>query len=159
MAGPHAEQELELSVLDRLINLDPRNRIEVEPLRAVRLRDVKAALKRDLEWLLNSRVPPIDIPIGSEASKSMLCFGLPDFTHFSLENPKHTEALEFAITEAIRRFEPRLIEVAVTLSPGSALNREVNFRIDAMLRVEPNPEPVYYDSRLRLSTRDFVIED
>ena len=48
--------------------------------------------------------------------------------------------------------------VAVSLPEGDALRRGVRFRIDGLLRVEPAPEPVTFDSTLRLPTKDFVVE-
>src|SRR5215472_18233822 len=44
-----------LSVLDRLIDRDPKTRSEVPMSRAQSLRELKFALKRDLERLLNTR--------------------------------------------------------------------------------------------------------
>src|ERR1022692_61546 len=44
-----------LSVLDRLIDKDPKVSMEVPLTRAQSLRELKIAIKRDLEWLLNTR--------------------------------------------------------------------------------------------------------
>ena len=35
--------------------------------------------------------------------------------------------------------------------------RAIHFRIDAMLKVEPEPEPVTFDSLLKLDTKSFVV--
>ena len=45
----------------------------------------------------------------------------------------------------------------MTLEPGRELERAVKFRIDAMLRVDPEPEPVTFDSVLDLSSRSFQV--
>jgi hypothetical protein len=56
--GARAKSDLlvTLSVFDRLIDRDPRNRLAEEAMtRAQSVRELKNALRRDLEWLLNSR--------------------------------------------------------------------------------------------------------
>ena len=55
MARRDATGPVTLSVLDRLIDRDPKNRSEIPYTRAQSLRELKLALKRDLEWLLNTQ--------------------------------------------------------------------------------------------------------
>ncbi|QDV32769.1 type VI secretion system baseplate subunit TssE [Tautonia plasticadhaerens] len=160
MARPEPDQPLLPSVLDRLIDLEPGTTTEARPRASARLEELKRSVRRDLEWLLNSRRLLASPPPGAEhAPRSLLSFGLPDFSHVSLENSEHREALRRTVEEAISRFEPRLMAVEVTMPEGDALRRGVRFRIEGLLRVEPSPEPVSFDSTLRLPTRDFVVED
>ena len=55
MARALGETTITISVLDRLIDLEPESRAENQLSRSQSLRLVKAAVRRDLEWLLNSR--------------------------------------------------------------------------------------------------------
>jgi type VI secretion system protein ImpF len=53
--------QVTISVFDRLIDNDPRTSVEAAPTRAETVRRLRAAVRRDIEWLLNSRriaVPP-----------------------------------------------------------------------------------------------------
>jgi type VI secretion system protein ImpF len=160
MSRPTPDQPLLPSVLDRLIDLDPGTTTEAEARSSSRIEELKQSVRRDLEWLLNSRRLLASPPPGAlHAPNSLLSFGLPDFSHVSLENSEHRESLRRTVEEAIGRFEPRLIAVEVTMPEGDALRRGIRFRIEGLLRVEPNPEPVSFDSTLRLPTRDFVVED
>ena len=54
------EPTTQLSVLDRLIDYDPRSQAERQLTWAQSVQVVKTAVQRDLEWLLNTRrvVPP-----------------------------------------------------------------------------------------------------
>jgi type VI secretion system protein ImpF len=52
------EQSVSLSFLDRLIDLDPKVASDGPPSRAKSVRQLKASLRRDLEWLLNTRRRP-----------------------------------------------------------------------------------------------------
>ena len=47
---------------------------------------MKAALRRDLEWLLNTRRNPEPAPESmAELSQSLFNYGLPDFSALSIE--------------------------------------------------------------------------
>jgi len=159
MARPAAQQKLVVSILDRLIDQGPAGlpSSQVEPSRELAL--IKASVKRDLEWLLNSRQPLFDPPADlRHIRQSLLTFGLPDFTVASLNSTKDQDVLRRAIEETVRRFEPRLADVTVRLEAGHEFDRSLRFRIDGMLQVDPEPEPVTFDSVLQLNTRDFVVQ-
>ena len=159
MARPAAHLKLVVSILDRLIDQEHGGAPSslVEPSRDLAL--IKASVKRDLEWLLNSKQPLFDPPADlRHIRRSLLTFGLPDFTSASLSSTKDQDVLRRTIEETVRRFEPRLANVTVRLEAGREFDRSLRFRIDGMLQVDPVPEPVTFDSVLQLNTRDFVVE-
>jgi type VI secretion system protein ImpF len=143
--------------LDRLI---PKADSSPRAGRNFGLPELRAAVRRDLEVLLNTRVelpetPPAPFP---EAEGSLLSFGLPDFTPIDLSNADHQKGVEEAIEAAIRRFEPRLRDVRVTVDANeAAARRRLHFRIDAQLRVEPRPEPAEFDAVLELTSRQYAV--
>ena len=55
MATSEIERPVRPSVLDRLIDDDPRSNVEPPLTRSQSVRQFKTALRRDLEWLLNAR--------------------------------------------------------------------------------------------------------
>ena len=55
MARSLGETTITISVLDRLIDLEPDSRMENPLSRSQSVRLLKSAVRRDLEWLLNSR--------------------------------------------------------------------------------------------------------
>jgi type VI secretion system protein ImpF len=160
MARPVSDQKLLPSVLDRMLDDEPQASTESwdSPVRNVT--QLKRAVRRDLEWLLNAKRLAAKLPDDlRQADQSLLTFGLPDFTSSSLNSGQDQALLRRTIEEAIERFEPRLTHVKVLLEPGREFDRAVRFRIDAMLRVEPDPEPVTFDSVLELNTKAFVVQD
>lgn len=159
MPRPDPDQELLPSVLDRLIDLDPKVSSESQSYRSGRLTQLKQSVKRDLEWLLNSRRLLVEIPPGlTHLQESLLTFGLPDFTHSSISRSEDQVALRQIVESAIARFEPRLTQVNVTLVEGKQFDRTLRFRIDGILEVEPTPEAVSFDSVLQLLTKTFKLE-
>ena len=148
------------SVLDRLIDYEPE--ITREPLasRAKSLRQLKEAVKRDLEQLLNTRQPGDWLPEDlKELNNSLAAYGLPDFSSVSIKSPAEQLRLRRALEAAVTMFEPRLEDVNITLLPAGDLERSLHFRIDARLRIEPAPEPVTFDAMLQLSSGQYLVRE
>ena len=146
-------------MLDRLIDYEPE--LSREPLasRSKSLRQLKDAVKRDLEQLLNTRqsgdwLPP-DL---KELNNSLAAYGLPDFTSFSVKSPSEQDRLRLALETALTTFEPRLEDINVTILQMGDLQRSLHFRIDARLRVEPAPEPVTFDAMLQLGSGEYLVK-
>src|ERR1035438_8256687 len=98
--GPDAA--VTLSVLDRLIDDDPRTSIEAPLTRAQSVRTLRDAVRRDLEWLLNTRQVAFPPSEGfRQLNRSVYVYGLPDFTGFTLasrsEARRLTRQLQFAL--------------------------------------------------------------
>src|SRR5512142_2966216 len=115
MARWDPEQVVTQSVLDRLIDRDPESNVEASPNRAQSVRQLKASLRRDLEWLLNTRRNPEPVPDGAdELEHSLYTYGLPDITSLSYDNSRDRSRLARMIESTLRTFEPRLDRIKVT---------------------------------------------
>ena len=116
-------------------------------------------MSRDIEALLNTRRELLDgaPPEYKEVDNSLLMFGLPDFTSYSLLNPEHRKLIRRSVEEALTKFEPRLKSVRVTLEPPRKFEAALHFRIDALLRLDPAPEPVTFDAALQLGTSSYSV--
>jgi type VI secretion system protein ImpF len=149
MANSEIERPVRPSVLDRLIDDDPRSNVEPALTRSQSVRQFKTALRRDLEWLLNARRVIKPVPEECEQlARSVFTFGLPDITSMSKDSRESFEKLARMIQSAIDVFEPRLTDVTVQLREGnSKLLRDVHFVIDGILKLDPMPERVMFDTR------------
>ncbi len=126
------------SLLDRL--LDPESM-------SVRrggytVNEMIEAVRRDVEDLLNNRqlVDP-DIDAYPELSKSVFTYGIPELISRPASSGPDLDAIGRSIAEAIQRQEPRLRDVRLILlsQPGN-LERNLRFRIEGRLRIEPSPQ-------------------
>lgn len=155
MAKLRAQQPLLPSVLDRLIDEDPN--VPHEPIRPVGslLSDIKANVRRDLEWLLNTRLyHDQSLDAYPELRRSLVTYGLPDFSTVLLGSTEHREAFRATVQSAIERLEPRLSRIAVEISStGEAHDRTLYLKITAVLLVEPDPVPLLFDSRIQALDR------
>ena len=146
------------SLLDRLIDHDPGAKTESARSRVHDLRDLKQAVRRDLETLLNARSFTSNIDENlEEVNSSVAVYGLPDFTGVGSKDPAQQNRMSRAIEEAIRIFEPRFVGVKVSLEPVGTLDKQLKFRIEANLNTEPVPEPVVFDTVLELDRGQFSI--
>jgi len=143
------ERPVSLSVLDRLIDQEPERKLELPLTRAQSLRELKAAVRRDLEWLLNTRRMIVPVPDSlKELQRSLFIYGLPDISSLYLHSSDAQEILLRSIKQAVNLFEPRLLNVKVVLEPTADEARIIRFGIEGLLRIDPAPEPVIFDTVL-----------
>lgn len=149
------------SVLDRLIDTEPDNTRELPRNRVQLLWELKQSVKRDLESLLNTRVPFVAIPPKSRhLDRSLLNYGMPDLSSTTLDSSVQLEAMRRRVEQVIRDFEPRFQSVRVSFSEDSnrIFSRQIRFIIDGVLHAEPAPEAVRYDSVLLTALNQFQIQ-
>ncbi|HTH38540.1 MAG TPA: type VI secretion system baseplate subunit TssE [Pyrinomonadaceae bacterium] len=160
MSRTDHEIRLTPSILDRLLDFEPGMSKEPPRSQAQSLADLKKSVKRDLEWLLNTRHTPIEIPETlEELNESMAVYGLPDLTALSVKNPNEQNRLAKSIETALRVFEPRFINVKVSLEPINSTDRQLRFHIEAHLDIEPVPEPVSFDTVLQVGSGEFAVSE
>lgn len=159
MAPRHAERTVQPSVLDRLIDTDADRTADPPATLAQSVRDLKNAVRRDLEWLLNTRRIIEPAPAGFvELQRSLYHFGLPDITALSAGSLTARELLRRQVQEAITHYEPRLANVRVTVAQtDDGGRRELRFVVDGLLRMEPSPEQVVFDTVLEITSATFEV--
>ncbi len=160
MASIRADQPLVPSVLDRLIDDAPESNVEAARNRSQVLRELKLAVRRDLENLLNTRRRNVIPPPGlAELPRSLVTYGIPDFSGTGPSSAKDRQAFCRQLETVIVRNDPRLLTVSVVLvSNAEPADRTLRFRIDALLRSDPAPEPVVFDSTMEAATGQFAVE-
>ncbi len=158
MARTDNEVRITPSVLDRLIDFEPELSTEAPKSRSKSLRELKLSVRRDLEWLLNTRAYLGDsVDEASEVAHSLAVYGLPDFTGLSAKNPTEQKRLSKSVESVIKKFEPRFLDLKVTFEPPNNLERVFHFRVEARLDVDPAPEPIVFDTVLELGSGEFKV--
>lgn len=153
------EGPVTLSVLDRLIDQEPDRKLDPPMLRVQSLRELRAALRRDLEWLFNTRRTIEEPPEAlRELERSVYSYGIHDTSSLYLRSPKDLEFLARSIKSAITCFEPRLVGVKVTVEPSTNETPGIHFSIEGLLRMDPAPEPVFFDTLLEPSSGEYKVK-
>lgn len=159
---PRTDYEIRItpSVLDRLIDYEPNISSEPAKSRAKTLAELKQSIRRDLEWLLNTRqyIAEVDKNL-EEVPKSVAMFGLPDFTGAGVKSNAEQKRLLKQIEMAVKFFEPRFLDLKVSYEPLEGVERILKFKIEAKLDIEPTPEPVVFDTVLQIGSGNFEVKE
>lgn len=141
------EGNITSSVVDRLMDLEPREKVDPQFSRTKMLKEYRASVRRDLQWLLNTRrINESAGPEMPELRRSLFNYGLPDFSTYSLNSSVDRTELTSHIEDTIEQFEPRLREVrVVVLESESGDTRILRFKIEALLVMDPAPEQIFFD--------------
>lgn len=159
MAKRDATGPVTLSVLDRLIDRDPETRSEVAFTRAQSLRELKLGLKRDLEWLLNTRKTIDPAPESAqETTRSVYHYGFADISSKSVASSRDQSELIREMESAIALFEPRLKRARVRIEAQEGNFRTLKFVIEGLLCMDPAPEPIRFDTVLELGKGEYEIK-
>jgi type VI secretion system protein ImpF len=152
MSRTQGDVTVTLSVLDRLIDQEPNSQVEAPLSRAQSVRLLRNAIRRDLEWLLNTRRNFQDPDESmNEVNHSLYVYGLPDFSTYTMASPADQTKLLRHLVATIKLFEPRLANVRVVPQESAPSGlQQVRLRIDAMLLMDPTPEPVSFDTVIEL---------
>jgi type VI secretion system protein ImpF len=156
MAELTTSDRLQPSLLDRLIDDAPDQRVESRDRRVMSMRQLRAAVLRDLGWLLNCPSRPLDDEIHQFplVAKSVLNFGLPDLTGLTVSGIR-AGRLERMVQDAITNFEPRItrrtLVVRATDVTEAAGNR-AQFEIGGDLCPLPMPEPLFVRTEVDFET-------
>ena len=149
----------QMPLLDRLLDLEPERGSDGSVTAVETVERLRRSVHRDLEALLNARRPWRSVTDAVPALRlSPVGYGIPDFTAGAFNDRRQREALRAEVEETIRRFEPRLAQVQVQLADdGDLLRTTLRLRIDALLRVDPAPEPIIFDTMVDTTTADVTL--
>ena len=143
-------------LLDRLVDHAPDVREEAARRRTVTLDEYRAAVLRDLRWLMNSsaHLASEDICQYPQVAKSVLNYGTRDLAGVTTDNLDALE-LERQFRAAIIAFEPRIVadslQVRMVQSDRTEIGR-VGFEIKGFLWALPHPERIFFRTDIDLET-------
>lgn len=141
--------EVRMPLFDRLVDRDPRLPHELRPTRTLDRRGLRESVRRELEQLFNTRCPfPAHrLPI---RERSVIDYGVPDFSVFSPRSFDDRVRLAELLRRTIEAFEPRLIDVQVSLEPEPGNELSLIGVIEAKVLTDMVPEPISFETSLDL---------
>ncbi|MCC9601127.1 type VI secretion system baseplate subunit TssE [Stieleria sp. JC731] len=164
MADLSSQEQLFPSLLDRLTDEQPNQNQEARDKRVFSIHRLRAAVLRDLAWLLNTchLAAAEDLSEYKEVRRSVINYGIPDLTGKTVSG-LHVEDVQQALRQAILDFEPRILaetlEVRGKKDPENPLTSSLTFEIEGELWARPYPERLYLRSELDLETGDVNIHE
>ena len=164
MAELLAQEKLQPALLDRLIDDEPTQQKEAAERRVMNRSQLRQAVLRDLQWLLNAvQLSPKSLIGAEEVKNSVLNYGLPALSGETATQISHGE-IEEAVRLAILRFEPRIDAKSLYVSVirgGSILDTHnvLQLQIRGQLWAQPTPLELLLRTSLDLETGQISITD
>lgn len=155
MAELTTQERLQPSLLDRLTDDEPGSRVEPREKRVMSMRQLRSAVLRDLEWLLNASCRPLDDELWDYplVARSVLNYGMPDLTGLTSSGISQVRA-ERMVHDAIAAFEPRIVgkSLSVRAMARGEDSNNIGFQIAGELCPLPMPEALFVRTELDLDT-------
>ena len=126
--------------------------------------DIQSCVKRDLEWLFNANryVPNEELDDLPEIARSVVNFGIPDFTGKTVSGLDMIQ-LERLLLQAIIDFEPRIIQKTLTVKVIADQDKKEHnvfvFEIEGEICAKPLPLHLHLRTEFELEGSQVTIYD
>jgi len=138
-----------MPLFDRLVDRSRLLPADVTPVRTLDRGGVRKSVRRELEQLFNTRCPIPSHRLGNR-ERSVVDYGIPDFSTFQARNPDDQKRIAAILRKAIEAYEPRLADVKVTITPIEGDQFMLAGTIEAMLIIENTREAVLFETMLQI---------
>ncbi|KIN69997.1 Type VI secretion system lysozyme-related protein [Sulfitobacter noctilucicola] len=155
-------ERLQPSLLDRLTDDAPNDKVEARSNRAIDLSRLRDIIKRDLAWLLNTNSIEglLDPKLYPNVVKSVLNYGVREVAG-EYSTSVRAELIRKSIQKAISIHEPRIISgsTAVELrSEDKHGEMQIAFDIHADMWAQPVPLELYLRSKVDVTTGEVTLD-
>ncbi|AIC31004.1 type VI secretion system lysozyme-related protein (plasmid) [Rhizobium etli bv. mimosae str. IE4771] len=154
------DRVLSRSILDRLIDEAPDRAVDPPMSFVDQVREVREAIRRDLEALLNTRRCPTTPPAAlSELRDALVSYGVDGIVSANLMTDQAKLKLAEAIERRVALFETRLADIRVTILKSRTMTeRALRMRIQATFRLHEGMPPISFESTIDPSTQRVLVE-
>jgi type VI secretion system protein ImpF len=149
MAELTPSEKLQPCLLDRLTDDAPNKKQESRNQRVMSMQRYREAVVRDLSWLLNTHanIEQKGLDEFEEIPSSVLNFGVQNVAGMTASSLS-VDDMRYQLTEALRRFEPRIIPATISIVIALDLDkmshrRSLSFEIRGDLWTQPIPESLF----------------
>jgi type VI secretion system protein ImpF len=163
MAELTTSERLQPSLLDRLTDDDRATRVESRDKRVMSMKQLRAAVLRDLSYLLNTSAAPrgdeiYEFPL---ASQSVVNFGMPDSTGLASSGLSMAK-MESTLRKAIEVFEPRIMPAGLQIrivgeDDPTRAPTTIAFEIAGEFCPLPMPEALFVRTEIDLETGQYDV--
>jgi type VI secretion system protein ImpF len=141
--------QVRMPLFDRLVDRDRFLERELVQTRTLDRRGVRESVRREMEQLFNTRCPIPAHRLGSRP-RTVIDYGIPDFSTFSARDPNDRARLAVILRKALEAYEPRLANVKVEIDALVGNDFSLDGTIQADLLIDGVPEPVLFTTALQI---------
>lgn len=162
MNEPARQDRLQPSLLDRLTDDAPDQKVEGRDRRSMSAQRLKECVLRDIAWLMNCTSLEADQDLADypDVIGSVLNFGVPEFGGMILATAD-VKDLEDRVRRALLRFEPRIIpdtlKVTCRVDKATMALHSLGFTFEADIRADPMPVPLYLRTQIDVESGDVLV--
>jgi type VI secretion system protein ImpF len=159
----HTER-LQPSLLDRLTDEAPDEQSESRSRRVISMNRLRALVKRDLAWLLNTGHMEAlqDLSDYPEVQRSVINYGMPDLSGAAVAGLT-SDQIERMVKTAILTFEPRVLtnslDIRSQVSPENMNRNAIVFEIVGQLWAQPLPSELFLKTEMDLESGKVDVVD
>lgn len=164
MAELTHQERLQPSLLDRLTDNTPDQKIESREQRVLSMRQLRQSVLRDLGWLFSTTAFDVvqDLSALPFAAHSVVNYGTPLASGMTVKSMDVLK-MESKIKQAIIDFEPRILPASLTIklvSDEAKMNQQaLSFTIEGELWAQPLPTHLFIRSSFDLETCAVTVKD
>ena len=164
MADYTRDDRFQPCLIDRLRDDESGKTVERRDGYVMSMTQYRQAVLRDLAWLLNTCCLAAieDLNDYPEVESSVLNYGVPNLSG-TVGSRLDLNDLERRITEAINRFEPRILkqglEVRIIREEDGDSHNVIKLRIEGGLWADPVPEELVVQTQVDLETGQCVVQE
>ncbi len=164
MAELSHTERLQPSLLDRLTDEAPDEQSESRSRRVISMNRLRALVKRDLAWLLNTGHMEAlqDLSDYPEVQRSVLNYGMPDLSGAAVSGLS-SDQIERMVKTAILTYEPRILtnslDIRSVVSPENMNRNAIVFEIVGQLWAQPMPTELFLKTEMDLESGDVDVVD
>ena len=158
------QEQLQPSLLDRLMDDEPGKRRESQDKRVISMRRLRQLVLRDLTWLLNTThlAATEDLETYPTVSHSVLNYGVSELSGRLVSSMDQSQ-MERALRQAIIDFEPRILTNSLRIrtlrEPAQESHNRLVFEIEGQLWALPAPTHLLIRTEIDLDEADVSITD
>ena len=157
LEGPRRGAGARAPLFDRLFDFEPREHEETHPRRVHGWTAVVDSIRVELSRLLNTRCA-VSLDGLREQPRTVVNYGLPDFTTLSPTSDRDRERLAVLIAEAVGAYEPRLRTPRVVVAVDPERPRALRLALHATLTLEGLTEPVSFPLQIESAGGPIVVD-
>lgn len=165
MATSDLRERLQPALLDRLTDEHPEIDRDADERRGMNKAQLRAAVLRDLSWLLNAVQPLLSREAEAHpmAAASVINYGMPPLSG-QLASKIDMPSLTQQLREAILRFEPRILEHSLEVKAVEDqfvldAHNVIEFEIRGLLWAQPIPLELMLRTQLDLEAGQVRVRD
>jgi len=164
MAELTHQERLQPALLDRLTDDQPDQTRESRNRRVLSVAQLRQAVLRDLNWLLNCTRLEAGVPLDDypHVARSVLNYGSPDFAGLT-SSSLDVVALERIVRQLVLDFEPRIrpstLRVRVVAQADQMSHNTLVLEIEGELWAKPIPLDLFLKTEVDLENGDVSVRD